>query len=305
MTAQPTPRLQTLPLVIALLIVDSLHFVLARLLLPHISPGISAMYVLVIATLQIGIFGLVTRRLRWEVLRRNFGFFAAVGLLIAFSTNINYEAVAFIDPGTATLLAQTGTIWALALSIFWLREHLSRPQVFGAVLAIIGVFIMTYQAGDYLRIGSLLVLTSAFLYALHAAIVKRHGGEMDFTNFFFFRVLATALFLFAFSGLRGQLAWPGASAWPFLLLAATSDVVISRALYYLALRRLPLSLHTIVLTLSPVATILWAFLLFETFPGPRQLAGGLLVMSGVLLISLERARAREQARRNSIDMPVP
>ncbi len=286
------PRLQTLPLLAALLVVDSLHFVLARLLLPHISPGISAMYVLLIATLEIGLFAVLTRRLRWQNLRDNLGFFLVVGLLIAVSTNINYEAVAYIDPGTATLLAQTGTIWALLLGVFWLREKLNPAQLAGAALAILGVLIMTYQAGDYLRLGSFLVLGSAFMYALHAAIVKRHGGEMDFTNFFFFRVLTTTLFLLTFSIARGQLAWPGPSAWPFLLLAATSDVVISRALYYLALRRLPLSLHTIVLTLSPVATILWALLLFETFPGPRQLLGGLLVLAGVSFISFHRTRAR-------------
>ena len=37
-------------LVTVLLIVDSLHFAFARLLLPYISPGVSAMYVLAIGT---------------------------------------------------------------------------------------------------------------------------------------------------------------------------------------------------------------------------------------------------------------
>lgn len=286
MSAAPPGRI--IPLLAALLAVDSLHFIFARLLLPHIQPQTSALFVLAVAALEIGIYGLATRQLHLGALRRHIGVFLAIGALVALSTTINYEAVAYIDPGTATMLAQTGTLWALALGIFWLRERLTRAQLAGAALAIVGLFVMTYQAGDVLRIGSLLVLVSAFLYALHAAVAKR-GSDIPFLDFFFFRVLATALFLLFFTGVRGSLQWPTPIAWPFIFLAATTDVVISRALYYLALRRMPLTLHTIALTLSPIATIVWAFFLFNTLPGPRQLFGGLLVLAGVAIIGLTRA----------------
>ncbi|TAK11165.1 MAG: DMT family transporter [Anaerolineae bacterium] len=288
------PPIHIVPLLVALLAVDSLHFIFARLLLPHIAPQTSALFVLTIAAVEIGAFGLITRQLHLNILRRRLGFFLAVGLLVSLSTTINYEAVAFVDPGTATLLAQTGTLWALGLGIFWLRERLSPKQLGGAGLAVVGLFVMTYQAGDYLRVGSLLVLTSAFLYALHAAVAKR-GSDIDFLDFFFFRVLMTTLFLLVFTGVRGRLDWPSAAAWPFLILAGTTDVVISRALYYMALRRMPLSLHTIALTLSPIATILWALALFDTLPGPRQLVGGLLVLAGVGVIGLLRTSGQSSA----------
>ena len=49
-------------------------------------------------------------------------------------------------------------------------------------------------------------------------------------------------------------------------MAGTVDVVISRVLYYLALRRLRMSIHTVILTLSPVITILWSLALFDVLP---------------------------------------
>lgn len=277
-------------LLIVLLSVDSLHFVFARLLLPHISPAVSVMYVLGIATLEVFIYGLATRRLSLRGLRPHVLFFTAIGFLVASSTNINYEAVAFIDPGTASLLAQTGTIFSLGMGVIWLKDKLTRPQLIGAGLAVLGVFIMEFQAGDYLRIGSLLVLGSTFMYALHSALTKRHAQDLDFLQFFFFRLLFTTAFLFLFSSLRSALAWPSATAWPLLILVGTTDVVISRTLYYIALRRLSLSLHTIALTLSPLVAVLWAFGLFGEFPGPQQLAGGAVVLTGVLAASLGRRR---------------
>jgi drug/metabolite transporter (DMT)-like permease len=275
-------------LVIPLLIVDSLHFVFARLLLPHISPGVAAMYVLAIGTVEVGVFGLIRGGLHIRVLKRYLWFFLVIGFLVAASTNINYEAVAFIDPGTAALLAETYILFGVALGLFWLRDKLTLPQIGGVLVALVGVFIITFQPGEYMRIGSLMVLGSALMYALHAAIAKRYGGGIEFLDFFFFRLLCTTGFLLLFALGRQAVVWPSATAWPLLILVGTVDVVVSRTLYYVALRRLNMSIHSIVLTLSPVAAICWSMLLFDTFPTPQQLLGGAAVVLGVLLVSISR-----------------
>ncbi len=266
-----------------LLLVDSLHFIFARALLPHISPWVSAMYVLAIGTLEVGLFGLVTGRLRFRVAREHLIFFTVVGLLVATSTAINYAAVGFIDAGTASMLGKMTTVYSIGFGLFWLHDRLTRRQIAGAIVAVIGVFVITFQPVEYLRVGSLMIVFSTFLYALHAAIVKRYGGDMDFLNFFFFRLLFTTGFLFAIAVGQNALAWPTGPTWALLILGGTVDVVISRSLYYLALRRLPISLFAVILTLSPVIAIGWALLLFDTFPSPQQLLGGLLVLLGVLL----------------------
>ena len=275
-------------LVVPLLIVDSLHFVFARLLLPHISPGVSAMYVLAIGTIEVGVFSLIRGGLHVRVLKRYLWFFLVIGFLVAASTNINYEAVAFIDPGTAALLAETYILFGVAFGLFWLRDKLTLPQIGGALVALVGVFIITFQPAEYMRIGSLMVLGSALMYALHAAIAKRYGGGIEFLDFFFFRLLCTTGFLLLFALGRQAVVWPSATTWPLLILVGTVDVVVSRTLYYVALRRLKMSIHSIVLTLSPVAAICWSMLLFDTFPTPQQLLGGAAVILGVLLVSLGR-----------------
>lgn len=287
LTVHTSRLVNSAPLLVSvLLIVDSLHFVFARLLLPHISPGVSAMYVLGIGTLEVGLFGLIKRRLHLRVLRKHLWFFLGIGFLVGASTNINYEAVALIDPGTASLLSETSILFGLGFGLFWLRDRLKFAQIGGALVALAGVFIITFQPGDYLRVGSLLVLGSAFMYALHAAIAKRYGEGIDFLEFFFFRLLCTTSMLFLFALGRQTLAWPTANAWLLLALVGTVDVAVSRTLYYVALRRLKMSIHSIVLTLSPVVTIAWSLLLFNTMPAPQQLLGGAAVILGVLLVSI-------------------
>ena len=279
-------------IVFVLLLVDSLHYVFARLLLPYLPPVASSFFYMSIATVQIAIFAAVRRQIHWRIFRDNARFFLIIGFLIATATTLSFAAVVYIDPGTASLIARMNTIFALALGIFWLKERLIRGEKIGAVLAVIGVFVITFQLGettDSLWLGTLLVLVSTFCYALHAAIVKKDGGEMDFTNFFLFRMLATCFFLLIFTLGSGEMVWPsGRQVWLILLVTATVNVTISRSLYYLVLRRYKLTIMTILLTLSPVITIFWSVLLFGEQPTPQSLVGGTAVIIGVIIVTMSK-----------------
>jgi drug/metabolite transporter (DMT)-like permease len=295
MTPQPVDTSASLPvntpLIFAvLLVVDSLHFVFARALLPHLPAEMSSFLVLAIAAVQVGVYQAFHRGIHLGVLRRHLRFFVTIGLLVGASTVINYAAVAFIDPGTASLLSKTSVLFSLGLGLLWLRERLRPVELFGALLAIAGMFIISFQPGDYLRFGSLMVLASTFLYSLHTAVVKRYGEGIDFGDFFLFRIASIAFFLFLFAAGRGQLVWPTSIAWLLVFIAGTVDVVISRSLYYLSLRRMPMSIHTIILTLSPVVTVLWSLFLFGESPSALSLAGGALIILGVALVTICQMR---------------
>jgi len=297
-TAVSQPAASGFLMITALLLVDSLHYVFARLLLPHISPAVSALYVMAIATAEVGLYGLVRKRLHLGATREHLWPLLAIGFLVAASVNMTYESAAYIDPGTGSLLGQTSTLFALALGLLWLRERLNPAQALGAVLALAGVAVITFQRGEYMRVGAVLVLSSAFLYALHAAIAKRHSGSLEFLDFFFLRLLCTTVFLLVFAAGRRSLALPSPRAWLLVILVGTVDVVLSRALYYTTLQQWKMSVHSIVLTLSPVATVVWSVLLFGTLPTVRQLAGGVAVLLGTLIVVRQR-RTSSGAKRQS------
>ena len=49
-----------------------------------------------------------------------------------------------------------------------------------------------------------------------------------------------------------------------------------------------MSLHAIILTLSPVITVGWSYMFFDLFPSPQQLLGGAIVIVGVTLAAFFR-----------------
>ena len=246
-------------------------------------PAASGFWMIGIAVVELALFA--RGRIDAGVLVRHRWFFLTIGLLVGVNTNLGFVAMRYVEPGTASLLSRTSIIFGVALGVLWLGERLTRVQSAGAALAIVGVLIVSFQPGDHLRSGSLIVVIATLLYALHSAVVKRYGSHMPFLEFFFFRLLATTAVLLVLGVAQGQLVWPGATAWIILVLAATVNVVLSRGLYYLALRRLDMTVLTIALTLSPVVTWLWAMPLFGGRPTTREIVGGLAILGGVIVVS--------------------
>jgi drug/metabolite transporter (DMT)-like permease len=168
--------------------------------------------------------------------------------------------------------------------------------VVGAAVAVAGVAAISFQPGEYLRWGSLLVVSSTALYALHSAVVKRFAGEIPFGEFMFFRVAAVAVVLVVLAVGQGAAVWPSPSAWGWIVVAAAVNVVLSRGVYYLALRRFDMSFLTIVLTLTPVVTWLWSTVAFGGRPTAVEVAGGVATLAGVVLVTASRAGLLDMSR---------
>jgi drug/metabolite transporter (DMT)-like permease len=274
-------------LVPALLVVESSYWIFSRALLPHLAPASSGFWMVGLAMVEVAL--LARGRLDWRVFWRHRWFFAVIGVLVGVNTNMGFVAVRYVEPGTASLLSRTSIIFGVALGVFWLGERLSRTETVGAVIAVLGAITISVQPGDHLRAGSLIVVIATLLYALHSAVVKRYGSNLPFMEFFFFRLAATTAVLLLLGIGQGQLAWPGTTAWMILVPAATVNVVLSRGLYYLALRKLDMSVLTIALTLSPVVTWLWSVPLFGGRPTSIEVVGGLAILAGVMVVSASRA----------------
>ncbi len=287
------PKGNSLSLITALVVVDSLHFIVGRALLPYLHPAVSAMYLMGIGCLVVGVFTILRGEFTPGILMQHAWFFLVIGFLIGASTILTFAAMNYIDPGTGSMLAKVSVLVSIGLGVVWLGERLTRGQILGAALAVVGVTVITFQPGEYLWLGSLMILAGTVMYALHTAIVKKYGEGIDLLNFFFLRLLATTVVVMAYVALspaaRATLI-PSRNAWMILIAGGIVDVAISRGLYYIALRRFPMSIHAIILTLSPVATVIWSLMIFGVYPLPAQLLGGALVLAGVIIAMVAPAR---------------
>jgi drug/metabolite transporter (DMT)-like permease len=272
------------------------------------SAGAVVLARIAIAALVVGPFAARTLRGRWGLLRRNARLVALYGAVPVAGTQFAYfSAVAAMDVAPALLIEYTAP--AAIVVWLWLR-HGERPQgltLAGAGVAGVGlVLVLDLLSGADLALDGVLwalaAMVGAATYFVMSAdtrsglppLVLAGGG------------LATGAIGLALLGALGVLpmratradpTYAGAAvAWwlPFVALG-----VVTAAIAYTtgiaASRRLGSRLASFVALLEVVAAVLFAWLLLDQLPGALQLAGGALIVAGVIVVKLGERPAPAQA----------
>ncbi|MEI3844816.1 MULTISPECIES: EamA family transporter [unclassified Microbacterium] len=263
------------------------------------TPGAAVTARVWVAALVLLIPTVLALRGKAPVVRRNLGMIAAYGLLAVAATQLCYfQAVAVMDVGVALLVEYTAPV-AVVLWL-WIRrgERPTARSALGAAVAFAGLVLM------------LDVLTGARIDPV--GILWALGAMTGAAAYFLLSGRAdTGLPPIALAGsglLVGALGLTAAGAVGILPMAwTTADVayrfgtvpwfvpvlavgILATALAYVlgiaSTRMLGSRVASFVALAEVVAALLFGWLLLGQLPGPWQLAGGALVLAGVVVVKL-------------------
>ena len=263
------------------------------------SPGAIVLARIGIAAVGLAPFALASLRGRWGLLRGQLTQLLVYGILAVAGAQFCYfSAVARMDVGPALLIEYTAP--AAVVGWLWLRRG-QRPRpltVGGAVLAAAGlVLVLNLFSGAHLAwVGvawALAAMVGATAYFLISADTGTGLPPLALAGV----GLTVGTVVLALLGLLGVLPMhatavsptfaTGAVPWwlPLLLLGLVT-AALAYATGIAASRRLGSRVASFVALLEVVAAVGFAWLLVDQLPGPSQLAGGLLIIAGVVAVKL-------------------
>ncbi len=252
-------------------------------------------------------FGIVALRGRWQVLRRNAGLILVYGALAVAGTQFSYfSAIQHMQVGPALLIEYTAP--AAVVTWMWVR-HGQRPSpvtLVGAGLAALGLLLVLdlLSGADLSLPGVLWALGAMVGAAAYFVISADEGTGLPPMALAAGGLLVGALTL-GLLGLVGLMpmrastdsvtyAGTGATVdwWVPLALLAVVTAAIAYTTGIAASRRLGSRLASFVALTEVVAGVLFAWLLLDELPRTVQLAGGALILAGVVFVKLgERSTA--------------
>ena len=233
------------------------------------------------------LLALAANRRVLRVRARDLPMFAAYGLIgvalfmTSYLTSIRLSTVA-----TAAILLYTAPAWVTLLARLVCREALSGRKVAAVLLTFTGsaLAVRAYDPAA-LRVnvaGVLTGLAAGLTYALYSIFGKGALGRYGpFTTLLYALGFGT---LFLALALRRWPALPPAYALPTLLYLILVTTLLTHVLYTNGLRRIEAGRASIIATVEPVVAALLGFLLLGERLEGWQWFGGVLVLSGVLLI---------------------
>jgi drug/metabolite transporter (DMT)-like permease len=206
-----------------------------------------------------------------------------------------YLALQRVAVGYALLMQYTMPLMVMAYGVTTRTEKMTGAKLLAAALTLAGSALMMggqteSETGASLS-GTLFALASAagfaFYSVLSKGLMRRHDARTVVTYGFLTSVLTWLivhpLWTMQWSRLDGR-------AWTLIVFVAMTGTVLPFVLYLAGLRHLDASRAGLTATLEPVFAAVLAWLLLGELMLFWQIAGGLAVLGGVLLIQAEGRR---------------
>jgi drug/metabolite transporter (DMT)-like permease len=209
-----------------------------------------------------------------------------------------HYSIEYVGAGLATVLGNTQVVIVGLLAWAFFGERPARNSLLAIPVAMMGIILISGVLengayGDDPRLGAIYgVLTgiaySGFLLAMRRGSVE--GGRV--AGPLYDATLASAVCIVPIGLVIGDLDFtPSLEATAWLIALALSSQVLGWLLITVSLGRLPTALTSVLLTLQPLLTVLFAALLIDERPSTLQLLGAAAILAGLLIASMGRRKA--------------
>lgn len=196
---------------------------------------------------------------------------------------------------TTVLVAQLGTPFACLLGWLYFGDRLGIRSISGLLLAFLGVIIIagTPDAASHLT-GFLMALAAGFAWAFSNIILKRIEEKNIYVILCWMGIFAVPqlliLSLLLESGQWAALMQPQATPLVALGYTVVCSTYIAYGLWYYLMRKYAVSQVVPFALLTPVSGIVISQIYFSEAITQRTVAGGLLTLLGVAIVTFRRAR---------------
>ena len=239
---------------------------------------------------------LLSREKRVPLTRRDWVQVAGLGFVGYYMASfLDFLGLQYVGAGIGRLISFLYPTMVVLLSLLFLRKQPTAREIGALVISYAGIALVvsgqiTGTPADRLFVfGVLLCLANALSYAVYLVAggqLTRRIGSMRFTAYSMIAATVPAVVQFAVLEPLGALDLPQ-QVWGYVFLMVVFATIVPVFLAAEALRRIGANQFAVLGGVSPVVTVFAAAIGLEEPVTLLQVAGSILVISGVLLVSLK------------------
>ena len=242
----------------------------------------------------------VYRGAHFGSLRGNWSRVALMSLLSAAGSMLFTYGISLYGPVNAAFLVQFTAVFTIVFGVAFFKERFTRLEAGGILLAVVGVFVLAYGDLSLEIVGAAVLLSAALLFASANSLSKAYVAKVNPVALAGGSSMFMFLFIFAYTVLAGKLetAFPSETL-VYAVLGSVTGVVLSFILFYKALTFFEVSKAATIRTMEPFLTAVFSFVILALAPTANQLLGGALIVVGVVVLSLTKAKQPPSPQQNS------
>jgi drug/metabolite transporter (DMT)-like permease len=223
----------------------------------------------------------------------------AAGAFFAADLLLWHHAIEAVGAGLATVLGNTQVVLVGLIAWALFRERPAAAALAAIPIAMAGIVLISGVLeegayGDNPPLGVLFGVLTGIAYS-GFLLTLRHGAgdQRRVAGPLFDATLASAVLILPVGLATGDLDLvPGLESQAWLVVLALTSQVLGWLLITVSLPRLPAVVTSLLLTVQPVAAVVFAAILIDEDPSPLQLLGAAAILAG-LVVATAGSRTRE------------
>jgi len=195
-------------------------------------------------------------------------------------TSLNYTSIS-----SSTVLVTMQPLFVIAGGVFFLKEKLGRGGLAGAAITLAGSLVVgfgDFRVGGDALLGDMLAFSGAFFVAVYLLIGRALRGSLSLFSYVFLVYGSSAALLFLCNIVSGTpLSGYPAADWAYFMCLAVVPTIFGHTVFSWALKYVKAAVVSVSILGEPVGATILAYFIFNQFPGFLQLAGGIVIISGL------------------------
>ena len=219
------------------------------------------------------------------------GILVLAGFCFAIDMAFYHWALVLTPVAHATLIVNLAPLVALSAGFLLFGESLGARKLLGLAASLGGAFLMTAMRAESAGTitGNALAVIGMLGYAFYLIVVKHAMRQHGPLTIMAWSSASAAAMLFVAAFAAGERILPMTlSGWAVVIAMGVVAHVIGQGLIALGMRRAPVGLASVLLLIQPVVAAAGAWALFGESLLPLEIAGAVLVLTGLAIASRAR-----------------
>lgn len=218
---------------------------------------------------------------------------AVAGLFLFFGATYQQLGLVYTTAGKAGFITGLYVVIVPLLGMMW-GDRGSLFTWLGAMLAVIGLYILSASRGVVFAPGDGFVLIGACFWALHVQFIARYSHDVDVFQLSFVQSLFTSLISFGVGFFLEDVVFDQVLSVAIpILYGGVISIGIAYTLQVVGQRYAKPAPAAIILSLESVFAVFWGWLILSEVLTPKILAGSSLMLAGMMVSQIKRKKTTE------------
>lgn len=215
-------------------------------------------------------------------------FFVYFAFSEAFAAFVFFFVIKQINPAIVSFVGSVTPLFVAVIAYFYIDEKLSLKEIFGGIISVSGVVLITYVSPDIGIKYTLMVLTIVLVYSFNNVLIKKKTEDIPPILITMVRIF----FLFAayliYNCIIGGLRLPDPGEFIFLVAGSLLGPIFGMFFLFSALKSIKSTQVSLIKNSQPFLVVLFSYIFLGTGLTPSQLGAGSLIIIGISLMISDR-----------------